>query len=804
MLRKNLISDKNLRRPLRLKNNLLSSKYELCIERMKYFTEVYKKFPNDPEIIKRAKAIAHTLRNMTIFIREDELLVGNETSKNLGEKINLDLYRYDGTLDKRSSIQKYGKRKLQPFFMEENEINELLEIIPFWKGKALYSDIISQKLYNEKLITGLDRIGTAAPNIAIVNGTNEGHICVGYEKLLKKGYIGIIKEAESYQSKLSKDDYYYQDKFNFYESIKICFHAAIQFSRRYFELAYKMALNEKSEQRKKELENIGAIMEKFTKGTADSFFEAVQLIHFTQNIINIIYQRSVVALGRLDQILWPYYKKDLEENKITREFALVLIEELNLKLTWNVTLLPTDYTTIANALGQNTQTITISGVDKEGNDATNEVSYLFLEAYKNIKALTTDLSIRVHKNTPDTFLKEVLKIFRFTSGIAFYNDDIIIPAMIKSGYSKEDANNYAIIGCVEPTSQGNAFAATGRMFINLPGILELTLNNGYCNLTKQKSGFETGDPINFLTFEELYKAFIHQLRYNIEKAVKIVRIGDQETINYFPQPFVSAIIEGCMESGKDYTAVGALYNFSSITAYGFATLVDSLYNIKKIVYEEKFMTLPELIQILKSNFRGEEKFRQKLINKYNKWGNDKEDIDQFAKELWDLYCSEVVKHKCVRNGRFNPGAYSMGVHVIEGLFTRASADGRKDTQSLSNSLSPVNKMEKNGLTATLNSIAKLNYDLTTNGVAVNIRIHPQNIERSENLDKFYHLLKSYFKSGGMQIQPTVVSTETLRDAQKHPEKYPDLIVKVGGYNATFVDLGTPIQNDIIDRLVHNF
>lgn len=799
-----LISDKSLRRTSRLKNDLLTSKYELCIERIKYFTEIYRKFPKDPEIIKRAKALAHTLDNMTIFIREDDLLIGNETSKNLGEKINLDLYSYDRSFSKRSSIKKYGKRKLQPFFIEDNEVDELLELIPFWKGKALYSDIIVQRVYDEKLITGRNRIGTAAPNIAIANGTNEGHICVGYDKLLKLGYKGIIKEAESYQSKLNTVDIEYQEMYNFYEAVKICYKAAIQFSRRYSELAYKMALNEKNEFRKKELEKIGEMMDNFTEGTAESFYEAIQLIHFTQNIINIIYQRSVVALGRLDQILWPYYKNDLEKGKITRDFALELIEELNLKLTWNVTLLPTDYTTVANALGQNTQTITISGIDKDGNDVTNEVSYLFLEAYKNIKAFTTDLSIRVHKKSPERFLKNALKVFQSTSGIAFYNDDIIIPAMIKTGYTIEDARDYAIIGCVEPSSQGNTFASTGRIFINLPGVLELTLNNGYCNLTQQINGLETGDPINFTTYDEFYNAFIHQLRYNIEKAVKIAQIGDEETMKFFPQPFVSAIIDGCIEKGKDYTAGGAKYNFSSITAYGFATLVDSLYNIKMVVYEEKLIRLPDLIQILNSNFDNHEELRQRLINKYDKWGNDIEEIDNLANDLWNLFCSEVVKHKCMRDGHYNSGAYSMGVHVIEGLFTRASADGRKATQPLSNSLSPVNRVEKNGLTATLNSIAKLNYELATNGVAVNIRLHPQNLEGDENLEKLYYLLKGYFKSGGMQLQPTVVSTETLRDAQKHPEKYLDLIVKVGGYNATFVDLGTPIQNDIINRLEYNF
>ncbi len=793
-----------MKRTIKLKNNLLSSKYELCIERMKFFTEIYKKYPNDPEIIKRAKAIAHTLRNMTIFIRENELLVGNETSKNLGEKIFLDLYSYDKTLGDRNSIQKYRKRKLQPFYIEDSEIEELLKIFPYWKGKALYGDIIPKELFDRKLITGLDRIKVAAPNISIANGTNEGHMCIGYEKLLKLGYNGIIREVESYQSSLNKNDSNYDEKFNFYEAVKICYEAAINFSKRYSELAYNMSLNKKNEQHKKELEEIAKMMEKFTIKSPNTFYEAVQLICFTQNIVNIIYQRSVVALGRLDQILWSYYQMDLEKNRITRDFALELIEELNLKLTWNVTLLPTDYTMVSNALGLNTQTITISGVDRNGNDATNELSYLFLEAYKNIKALTTDLSIRIHKVTPKEFFKKAIEVFQFTSGIAFYNDDIIIPSLEKAGYTIEDAQNYAIIGCVEPTSQGNTFAATGRMYVNLPGVLELVLNNGYCNLTRQKSGLETGNPINFTTYDELYNAFILQLRYNIEKSVKVAEVGDDMTIKYIQQPFISALIDGCVESGKDYTEGGAKYNFSSITAYGFATLVDSLYNIKKLVFEEKLMLLPELVQILNSNFNGQEELRQKLINKYDKWGNDKEDIDLLASELWDLYCSEVVKHKCIRGGRYNPGAYSMGVHVMEGLFTKPTADGRKAMQPISNSLSPVNKGEKNGITATLNSIAKLNYDLATNGVAVNVRIHPQNLKNEENVDKFYSLLKSYFELGGMQIQPNVVSTETLRDAQKHPEQYPDLIVKVGGYNATFVDLGAPIQKDIINRLEYNF
>ena len=788
------------KRIFNLKNNLLSSKYELCIERMRFFTEVYKQFPDDPEIIKRANAIAHTLRNMTIFIRNDELLVGNETSKNLGEKLNLDLHCYDNILEKRTTYKKLRRRKVQPFIIDETDIDELLEIIPFWKGKSLIDSRINKQLLKENLITGEDQIASLVPNIAVQVGTTEGHLCAGYEKLLKFGYNGILEQAELYQSKLDKNDQEYQVKYNFYEAVKIYYKAAIEFLRRFANLALEMAEAERDENRKKELKSIGAMMNKFTKEGPDTFYEAVQFIWFTQNIINITYQRSVVALGRLDQILWPYYRNDLEKGLIDREKALELIEELNLKLTWNVTILPNDFTLVANALGQNTQTITIGGVDSLGNDATNELSFLFLEAYNSVKVFTTDLSVRVHTSTPREFFEEAIKVFRHTSGIAFYNDDVIVPALYKIGYKLEDARHYVIIGCVEPTGQGNSFSATGRMFMNLPGVLELTLNNGFSNFSQKIDGLQTGDPKEFFTYEQFYDAFKCQLKDNIERSVKIAEIGDQEVINYFQHPFVSATLDGCLESGKDYVCGGAKYNFSSITAYGFATLVDSIYNIKKVVYDEKLMALPDFIEILNSNYDDKEVFRQKLINNYEKWGNDLKEIDALANELWDLFTKEVSKYQPIRGGRYNAGAYSMGIHVMEGVLTRPSADGRKAGSPISNSLSPVNNVEKKGITAILNSIAKLNYKYAMNGVAVNIRLHPQNLETQESVGKFYHMLKTYFDEGGMQIQPNVVSTETLRDAQIHPENYTDLIVKVGGYNATFIDLGLPIQNDIIDRL----
>ena len=788
---------REMKRTLRLKNALLSSRYEICIERMKYFTEAYRDNPQDPPIIKRAKAVAHTLQNMTLFIREDELLVGNETSKNLGEKVNLDLHRFNN-LDQESTFEELSGRNPQPFFIDENDMKSLMEMNPYWKGRSLADDMIREELLHKNLISAQGMFASAQPNIAIQIGTTEGHLSAGYEKLLKQGYRGIIKEADAYQKTLSTDDPEFDEKHNFYDAVKIYYEAAICFARRFSDLACDLAATAQGGRREVELRTIGEMMRKFTAHTPDTFYEAVQFLWFTQNIANIIYQRSVLAPGRLDQILWPYYQKDVRANRLTREFALELIEELNLKLTWNVTLIPTELTMIANALGQNTQTITISGLNRDGTDSTNELSYMFLEAYRNIKVLTTDLSIRVHQDTPDEFLANAISVFKSTSGIAFYNDDVIVPTLEKAGYSMEDARDYVIIGCVEPTGQGNSFAATGRMFMNLPGILELTLNNGHSGMSGLHDGLATGDPASFRDFDDLYSAFVRQLLFNMDRSVQIAEVGDRKAMKHFQHPFVSAMVDGCMEKGKDYVCGGAKYNFSSITAYGFATLVDSMYRIKKAVYEDRLLSLPELIDVLNANFEGQEVLRQRLVSCYDNWGNDKTEIDALACQLWDLFTREVAKHPPVRGGRYCAGAYSMGVHVIEGFITKPTADGRKAFEPISNSLSPVNGAAKEGITAVLNSIAKLDYQNAANGVAVNVRIHPQNLER--HLEKFCHLLKAYFENGGMQLQPTVVSTETLREAQRSPERFKDLIVKVGGYNATYVDLGTPIQNEILNRL----
>jgi len=785
----------------RLKEQLLTSPYEVCIERAKFYTEAYKQHEQEPIIIKRARALQNTLEKQTIFIRDDEILVGAETSKNLGEKIALDLYSFRD-FTKQKHVDHIRSRKVQPFQIDQAEFEELQQYLPYWRDKSLYDTRIFGRMARENLIENPSRREAYTPNVAIMTGTNEGHICFGYEKVLNLGYKGIIQEATTCQDKLDRNDPEFEKKFNFYEAVKIYYEAGIRFARCHAQLADELATNAADPAEKNRLKLIAETLNRVPENPAGTFHEAIQSIWFTQNIVNIICYRSVLALGRLDQILWHYYEKDRQENKLTQEFALELIEELNLKLTWNSTMLQDEYSMASNALGLNTQTITIGGLKKDGTDGTNELSYLFLEAQRKLRVATSDLSVRIHPNTPREFFFEAIRVFQETSGIAFYNDDVIIRALQKSGYSLEDARNYVIIGCVEPTSQANTIACTGAMFINLPGVLELVLNNGYSQFSNRLNGLQTGDPATFRTFDDFLDAFKQQLRFNIEQSVKIANIWDEEASIHYEQPFISATIDNCMEQGKDITRGGAKYNFSSITAYGFATLVDSLYNIKKFVYDDQLITISELVEVLNSNFKGRRELRQQLINKYEKWGNDQEEIDEFARQIWGLFCTEVVKHETFRGGRFNPGAYSMGIHVLMGLLLNATPDGRKRAEPISNSLSPVNRVGKKGVTAILKSVAKLDYDLAINGIALNVRFHPLSVQSNEKVEKFHALLKTYFELGGMQVQPNVVSTDTLKDAQKHPENYPDLIVKVGGYNALFVDLGSSIQRDIIKRLEH--
>ena len=591
--------------------------------------------------------------------------------------------------------------------------------------------------------------------------------------------------------KLKETDENYDQRKDFYESVLVTSKAVCDYSNRYVDLALKMA-ESAEEGRKAELLEIAERARRVPALPPRTFMEALQSMWMTNVVLEMSYgEQNIFSQGRVDQYLYPYYAADLAEGLITHEEAVEAIEEYLVKLS-----------TVVIA-GQNN--ITIGGLDKDGNDATNDVSYLFLEAIANVKSLLNTLSIRISSKSSHIFVKRIIETFRHTAGLAIHNDDIQVPQLQKDGYSLEDARDYSVVGCVEPTGTGNDFSYTGGNGIFMAAVFNMALNEGRGLMTGPRTvGAKTPDPSTFESFEDVKKAFVDQLEFSIDRTVKMAELKDKVFAEEFPSPLISSTIEGCLESGMDITRNGARYNNSCMNGQALGTVVNSLAAIQWAVFEKKLVTMAELMNHVRKNFKGAEELREQLINKAPKYGNGDEKADELAKWVMDIF-SEMPRKYHVRggNGIYRSSLVSAaGTQVLEGKMLGATPDGRLAAQPVSNGLSPVNGTEKNGLTMTLRSVALASRDaLLTDGVALNVRINPSLIEDDEGVDKLASMVEAYFELGGRELQINPISSETLKDAQKHPEKYPDLSVKVSGYSARFIDLSKNLQDDIIARTV---
>jgi formate C-acetyltransferase len=548
-----------------------------------------------------------------------------------------------------------------------------------------------------------------------------------------------------------------------------------------------MAESERGE-RKAELLEIAERVRHVPANPPRTFMEALQSLWMTNVVLEISYgEGNVFSQGRVDQYLYPYYESDLKADRIAHEKAVEAVEEYLVKLASVV------------IAGQNN--ITLGGVNQAGEDATNEMSYIFLEALANVKALLNTISVRISSKTPRDFLRRALEVHRYTAGMALYNDELIIDQLQKDGYSLEDARDYSIVGCVEPTGTGNDFSYTGGNGILPTIILLMALNEGRAPSSgNRRVGAATPDPGTFKTFEDVKKAFVEQLSFIIDKLVRMAELKDQAFAEAFPCVLVSSTIEGCLESGKDITWGGARYNNSCINGQGLATVANSLAAIRWAVFEQKLVTMEELVNHLRNNFKDDQKLRQKLLHQAPKYGNGDEKADELAEWVAEVFSQEVRKHKCGRGGIYRPSMVSAaGSQILEGKLCGATPDGRLAGEAVSNGLSPVNGTEVNGMTAALRSAAQVGRALLTDGTAMNLRISPSLLRKEENIDKMASLVEGYFKLGGRNIQFNPLDTATLRDAQAHPEKYPDLTVKVSGYSARFIDLTKFLQDDIIER-----
>jgi formate C-acetyltransferase len=777
---------------LRMKKIIVTHPHEICIERAELITRSYKTTKGESPIIRFAKAMAYILENMTIKIWDDEVVVGNRTTKIVGTalfpEVRIDTIELD--------LDHYSTREVQNFLISEEDKKVLKEkIIPYWKNE----EETVKSLFNSYLDTELNELMLMLLYVVDTNITNGvGHFFPGFSNVLANGFNGLLSKVEEQEKKFSKN----VEKLKFLETIKIVLNGAKAYIDRYSELAKRKANLERDPERKKELLEISEICSNISKDAPNSFKEALQLIFFIQVISGIEDGGFAISLGRLDQILFPYYINDFKKGIISEEEAKFLIKCFYLKLStlWNLILQKGLIAAEGPPIAEN---LTIGGVDLNGKDATNELSYLLLESYAELKTVQPAFSVRINPNTPEELLKVVSEAIKGGVSIGLFNDSVMIPGLKKLGYSLSDAREYAPIGCVEPGHPFKSFGCTNATQFNIVKCLELTLNNGTDMFTRNEYGIKNSKKIE--TYQDLWEELTLQIRYFMGKMVETMNYLEQAIAELNPQPFLSATINDCIKRGLDVTRGGAIYDFTTTQLIGLATIADSLAVIKKIVFEENLLSYDEMIQILAKNYRGRyrekkgEEWRQIFINKAPKFGNDNDYVDTIAKEVASLFCEELLKYKNYRGGNYNPGIYSTSFHLAFGVFTAASADGRKSRDPLSNGVGPTNNRDKNGPTAILNSVMKLENELMTNGNSVTLNFHPNTLK----VDTFIPMIKAFFKEkGGYHFQLNVIGKNTLCDAQLHPDQYQGLVVRIAGYTVLFNELSKSAQDDIIARTQH--
>ncbi|MBK6530219.1 MAG: hypothetical protein IPF99_11625 [Deltaproteobacteria bacterium] len=621
----------------------------------------------------------------------------------------------------------------------------------------------------------------------------QAHIVLGHKNVLRLGFSGIQAEARA-----RLESAHTEGERAFLQGVALSCDAMRAFSERFASLARAQSEETRDAGRRAELELIAETCGRVPWLPPRSFVEAVQSLWFTQNAAIISYGAgSGITPGRVDQLLFPYYEADLARGELTREHALRLLEELIIKLNNNVIIWPNLGGVRLNHLGSDVENITLGGLDASGEDATNELSSLFIEAITHT-SLATTASFRISKKSPKEFVRKVVAIHRETSSPAFLNDETAIAAMVRDGYSVEAAREYCLVGCVEPSGNGDSYGATGGSKVYFPTALDLVFNRGRTTFFGAQDGVDTGDPSRFESFEALLSAFYRQLESMVGWVAEATDLRDAIWAERFHNPLISSTIDGCIESGRDMTAGGARYNFGSVGGGGLGTAVDSLAAIRAFVFERGQVSMGELCEALSTDFRGREDLRQTLLGG-PRFGNDLPEVDALATELVARFCAMVTARKTACGGHYKASLISYGLNVYEGALEPATPDGRHAGEPLSNSMSPSNGAERRGPTAAMNSVARIDHTLIGYGNSLNMRL-PLGILKSEKgVESVAHLVRGYFDKGGFHVQFNTVDTATLLAAQQRPQDYGDLIVRVSGYSAYFTRLGRRIQDDIIGR-----
>ena len=782
------------------REEVLDEKPYIDAQRAILATLAYKENLNQPRVMVRAKMLEKVLDHMSIYIEDKSLLAGNQATKNRNAPIFPE-YTMEFVMNE---LDQFEKRDGDVFYITEKTKEQLREIAPFWQNNNL-------RARGEALLPEEVRVFMETGVFGMEGKLNAGdaHLAVNHERILKDGLRGYEKRVKEYKAALDLTNPDNIDKYCFYNAVLIVLKAVRNFANRYSVLAKDLAEKELNQERKIELLEISRICSKVPYEPAETFQEAVQSVWFIQLILQIESNGHSLSYGRFDQYMYPYYDRDIKNGTIKESEALELLTCLWIK-TLTINKVRSQAHTLSSAGSPMYQNVTIAGQTIDKKDAVNDLSFLVLKSVAQTRLTQPNLTVRYHKNINKHFLDECVEVMRLGFGMpALNNDEIIIPSFMDWQVKEEDAYNYSAIGCVETAVPGKwGYRCTGMSYINFPRMLLCTMNNGVDLTSNKRFTKGYGYFTEMESYEELLKAWDKTIREITRYSVIVENVIDKASERDVPDILCSALTDDCIARGKTIKEGGAVYDFISGLQVGIANMADCLAAIKKLVYEEKKITRQELWNAILDDFSSPEnkKIQEMLIREAPKYGNDDDYVDQLIVEAYDSYIEEIEKYP---NTRYNrgpiggiryAGTSSISANVGQGMSTMATPDGRNAFEPLAEGCSPAHNSDKNGPTAVFKSVSKLRTNKITGGVLLNQKMTPQMLSTEENRQKLELLIKTFFnRLHGYHVQYNIVSKETLIDAQKHPEKHKDLIVRVAGYSAFFNVLSKKTQDDIIGR-----
>ncbi|MEQ4742449.1 formate C-acetyltransferase [Klebsiella michiganensis] len=760
-------------RTQRLKDRLFANPREISLERALLYTASHKQTEGEQVMIRRAKATAWVLDHVQISIRDDELIAGNRTIKPRAGIMSPEMDPYWLLKE----LDQFPTRPQDRFNISEEDKRIYREVLfPYWENRSM-KDFINAQMTDEVK-------AAVSTQIFSVNQTDkgQGHIIIDYPRLLENGLAALVAEMKAVSQRHPQN--------NFYQAVLILLEASQRHILRYAALADDMAAGCGDGQRRKELETIADISRHNAVHRPEDFWQACQLFWYMNIILQYESNASSISLGRFDQYMLPYYQASLNRGQ-DPQFLQELLESLWVKCN-DIVLLRSTSSARYFAGFPTGYTALLGGLTETGRSAVNILSFLSLDAYQNVRLPQPNLGVRVNELIDRPFLRKTAETIRLGTGIPqIFNDEVVIPAFLNRGVSLDDARDYSVVGCVELSIPGRTYGLHDIAMFNLLKVMEIVMLENESNPD--------------ITWDGLINQIRDKIRYYIRLMVEGSNICDIGHRDWAPVPLLSSFIEDCVQHGQDITEGGARYNFSGVQGIGIANLSDSLHALKGMVFEQKRLSFAELIAVLKANFQTPEgeKIRARLINRFEKYGNDIDEVDNISADLLRFYCKEVERYQNPRGGHFTPGSYTVSAHVPLGSVVGATPDGRLAGEQLADGgLSPMLGQDVQGPTAVLKSVSKLDNFLLSNGTLLNVKFTPATLAGDSGLNKLADFLQAFTRLKLQHIQFNVVNADTLREAQQRPQDFAGLVVRVAGYSAFFVELSQEIQDDIIRRTAH--